>query len=75
MTVDEPYWRDMFGIEYTREELEAASTVWVCTRHKRFLPCRPCLYSEVPEAAGRWDSCDPQDVEIVRKYQSGPVGG
>jgi hypothetical protein len=61
-------YRDMFGIEWTNEEI---ATVWVCTRHKRFLPCRPCFYDEVPEAGGRWDSCDPQDVEIVRKHQHG----
>lgn len=41
--------------------------VWVCTKHKRFLPCRTC------NAAGgnldSWHSCDPKDVEIVRQYQ------
>jgi hypothetical protein len=61
-------YRDMFGIEYTAEELEAESRVWVCMKHRRHLPCRPCMYRE-PDGGGHWDSCADDDVEAVRAYQ------
>lgn len=41
--------------------------VWVCTEHKRFIPCRIC--DREPWRTILPHSCDPQDVEIVRKYQ------
>lgn len=39
--------------------------VSVCTRHNRFLPCRPCGRIE---DGGRWDSTHPDDIEIVREH-------
>lgn len=61
--------RDMFGIEYTPQEADAMSNVWVCTEHMVFLPCRACDSDSriimLPH------SCDDKDVEEVRRYQLG----
>lgn len=38
----------------------------VCIEHLRFVPCRPCLYSEVALIPY---SSKPEDVEIVKDYQ------
>ncbi len=51
---------DMFGIEWSDDE---ASQVWVCLKHKRFIPCRRT--SGICEL-----SCDTADVEKVRQWQA-----
>jgi hypothetical protein len=60
-------YRDIFGIDWTNEEMQSMSTIWVCTEHKRFLPCRSCLAE--PWRTVYPHSCDSQDVEIVRRWQ------
>lgn len=52
-----PDWED----EYDQPQI-------VCVEHRRFIPCRKCLYgapASVPY------SCDPADVEAVNQYQQG----
>jgi len=44
----------------------------VCLRHKRYVPCRPCLRLEASgeDFISEWTQ-DEAAVEIVRKYQCG----
>lgn len=40
----------------------------VCIEHKKFLPCRKCMYDEPARVPY---SCDPSDVRIVQIHQQG----
>lgn len=50
--------------ELARQMLEEET--YVCTKHLKFEPCRPCMRDDTD-----FYSCDPVDVERVRKYQRG----
>lgn len=52
-----PAWED----EYDQPQV-------VCVTHKRFIPCRSCMYSEVATVPY---SANPLDVRIVRDHQQG----
>lgn len=61
-----------FDPEYTTEWMTwPSSEDWndkpmVCTKHKRFIPCRACN-----GCCDDHTSTDPEDVEMVRRYQNG----
>lgn len=40
----------------------------VCVTHKRFIPCRTCMYAEIAKVPY---SSNPLDVAIVRIHQQG----
>lgn len=40
----------------------------VCVEHKRFIPCRPCMYGEPAKMPY---SSNPLDVNLVRIHQEG----
>lgn len=64
---DETVYTDWFGRAYTREDFDRLGEVWVCTEHKRFLPCRGC--PTTPAGGSEWHSCDEADVQAVREHQ------
>ncbi len=50
-------------------DYDGSDDVWVCTEHKRFLPCRAC--NREPWRTVYPHSCAKRDIEIVRKFQQG----
>lgn len=47
---------------------DSSNEVAVCVDHKRFLPCRVCMYSKLALTPY---SSEESDIKIVRDYQSG----
>lgn len=62
----------MCGSDYVTKYDTWEDLVTVCMKHKRFVPCRACMYGQ-SNGIGHWNSTDPADVAAVREYQQGQL--